>query len=282
MKLELNMNKMLDKLNKNIKSEKILFYSLFVFFIYNTYTSSILLKRLNLQIRDIHLKNQLYLNILESSLRINTEKFREVDEKIYKNSKNINVLKKYLNLFKNEIPSNFNELTRINVDISTYTSLGSGIILKYKNKFYILTCFHLFKNKKDLSRIKVLDANKIITVKFLKKDRKKDLALFKISEPTDLIYTTLSDKEPQLNEVVFAIGNPSYFSDVASSGKVIKKTKKYYITTNPIYYGFSGGGLFYKNKLIGIIRAIKYCPTENKYFTEAINLKTIKEFVENE
>jgi len=137
--------------------------------------------------------------------------------------------------------------------------MGSGVLLKYHNRYYVLTAAHMFTALQD--DVQVQDnTNKLdLDVTLVKIDKKHDLALLKLNSiPEGLPFAELAEIGPPIGGVVYVIGNPDGKQDVVTAGIITHQSNLYYLTTNNIFYGNSGGGCFYKGKLVGIVSGFEY------------------------
>jgi len=149
---------------------------------------------------------------------------------------------------------NFTELIKSNVVIVNKTSccMGSGTIIKVKDKCYILSAAHLTDDSTDELYVKEGDETR--PIKINKINRKIDLALFTYTNDYyDLTIAKISDKEPIIGDRVWTIGNPAGLEDAITSGSIVRKIGINYLIDAKIYFGSSGGGLFNnKGELIGV------------------------------
>lgn len=185
---------------------------------------------------------------------------------------------------------------------TTVQALGSGVSIKYKGKYYVLTAGHMAQVIKD--NINPQDSielwengNKICDLEVVKHDfsdtitdenytKTHDLLLLKSTNPNiqPRFYTELADMEPLTATEVYVVGNPMGIEDVISDGRVIiyKDNFMYYI--DHTYFGNSGGGVFtYDGKLVGIVShmyPLQPNPLIPAYMTYgAVRLNVIKAFL---
>lgn len=188
----------------------------------------------------------------------------------------------------------------------TQRCLGSGVYLKYNDKFYVLTAGHI-GDFGDEMYILTVDKTEY-PVKVIKRNKDIDLMLLDPLDYKQEDYAELSDEEPVIGSNVYLVGNPNGYRMITTNGIVSKRFGLYYVVSAPMFFGNSGGGLYYKNKLIGIASSAlsmtkvfyknvidiriengKLVPSKirkeiNKIYVEQLNffvgLETIKDFLE--
>lgn len=162
---------------------------------------------------------------------------------------------------------------------------GSGVTLKYKGKYYILSAAHLVATQDTVLKL-YENEEYISTLKVVKIDKDKDLLLL-VPENEDCkpkVYAELADCEPLTAQEVIAVGNPVALEDTVSYGTVIKYTDVYMIISNTTYYGSSGGGIYnMRGNLVSIVSAGGNAghpwPDQPYYIDFEIRLNVIKEFL---
>lgn len=152
------------------------------------------------------------------------------------------------------------KLQQVNVFIRNRSidALGSGVTLKYKDKFYVLTAAHLVENETD--KLEMWEEDKKVSDLIILKrtDKDRDLMLLKVADETlePLNYTELADIEPPTAEEFYVVGNPAGVEDVVSSGRVTRYDGNYMIGRAGCFFGNSGGGVYNsKGDLVGIVSA---------------------------
>jgi S1-C subfamily serine protease len=189
------------------------------------------------------------------------------------------------------------KLQSVNVVIHNETvgSLGSGVTLKYKDKFYILTAGHMLNRDTDKLTFSQNGENfgelEIIKWIFDPTDETLKGVDLLLSQPKnkDLIpkiYIELADYEPLIATEVYVVGNPMGIENVISDGRIIAYEENYMIFIDHSYFGNSGGGVYTKEgKLIGINSIIS--DLKNKSGSEisyviggTMRLDVIKSFLE--
>ncbi len=148
-------------------------------------------------------------------------------------------------------------------------SSGSGTIISYRKKKFILTCYHVVKGaKNDKVRITLFNGKRF-WAKICQRDAKHDLALLEIPEQDSLetlesVQLVEQDRITETEEV-YAIGNGGGIGVSVVNG-IISAFPTYdgnvfLQTTVGINPGNSGGGLLNKEgELIGVPNAILIKP----------------------
>jgi len=188
------------------------------------------------------------------------------------------------------------KLKQINVMvINSGKGLGSGVTLKYKDKFYVLTAGHMIddivNDKLELweNEMKICDL-KVIKHSFnFNTENASQVDDLLLLQPIDenivpRFYVELADFEPITGTEIYIVGNPMGIEDMVSDGRIsiYKNNIMYY--KDHTYYGNSGGGVYDKEgKLIGSVshyQSLKPYPMAPEYLIYgAIRLNVIKEFL---
>jgi len=150
----------------------------------------------------------------------------------------------------------------------TMDGQGSGVTIKYKGKFYILTAGHMLDKKDDKLSFSE-NGQKIDDLEVVKWDytwteetqdtnvsQVHDLLLLKPKNPylRPRFYVELEETEPQPPTEIYVVGTPVGIEDVLCEGRIIKYKDNFVYYIGTTYYGNSGGGIFTKEgKLIGIV-----------------------------
>lgn len=185
------------------------------------------------------------------------------------------------------------KLQQVNVLIinNTIQAGGSGVTLKYKGKYYILTAGHMLDNVKD-ELILMENGNEIGKLKVIKWDF---IGLEGVESPNDLllckpenselfpqVYTELAEIEPQTPERIYHVGNPSGVEDLVSDCRIITYENKFMYIHGTSFFGSSGCGLYNKNGyLVGILSHGRTAHFNGEYFsiTGCVRLDVIKKFL---
>lgn len=211
----------------------------------------------------------------------------QIDKNYAELNKSIKTLKEQIERQPTETEQLENNLKQITVMIENTTQnyQGSGVTIKYKDNFYVLSAAHLIGEETDTLYL-VENEEPITKLKTIKIDTERDLVLFK-SENENIIlkvYTELADKELEKGDPIYVVGNPLGIEDILSEGRILKNTgfTTYFIDHS--YFGSSGGGIFTKQgKLLGIIQTIgSIQPYENIpsfVINGAARLNMIKDFL---
>jgi S1-C subfamily serine protease len=157
-------------------------------------------------------------------------------------------------------------LKQVNVEIRNQTkqALGSGVTLKYKGNFYILTAGHLLDNIDDAIELWE-NGQKVCDLKVIKWDYNFDDE--DVANAHDLLllqpvnknikpkhYVELTDNEPIKGTELYIVGNPLGCEDVVGSGRVWAYKNNFMYHKAETYYGNSGGGMYdSEGKLVGIV-----------------------------
>ena len=142
-------------------------------------------------------------------------------------------------------------------------SQGSGISIKYNDKFYILSAAHLVESK-DQTLSLYENGHYICEVRVVKVDHTADLLLLETIDPDiqPRFWSTIAEKEPTKAEEVYVVGNPIGIEDVLSIARVIAYRGAFFYYLDHSYFGSSGGGIFnLKGEIVGTIsHLIPYDP----------------------
>jgi len=191
------------------------------------------------------------------------------------------------------------KLKQVNVMIinATLGAEGSGVTLKYKNKFYILSAGHMAEN--DTGELWLKENGQLICkLEIVKYDyttheeedytQGTDLILLR---PIDLnivprVYVELADTEPITGTEVYVVGNPMTIEDVISDGRVIVYKNNFMYYLDHTYFGNSGGGVYTKEgKLVGIVSHMYNLKPAEGYpdyiINGAVRLEVIYQFLED-
>jgi S1-C subfamily serine protease len=193
------------------------------------------------------------------------------------------------------------KLKQVNVVIENTTmgSYGSGVSIKYKGKFYVISAGHMADNDTDVLWLGE-NGNQICEMEIIKHSfttpeedtngdftKGEDLILLRPKNPNfqPKFYVEIADKEPITGSEIYVIGNPMGIEDVVSDGRVIvyKNNFMYYI--DHTYYGNSGGGVYtVDGKLVGVVSHL-YPIQPNKTIPPymiygAVRLDTVLKFLE--
>ena len=186
-------------------------------------------------------------------------------------------MKEKLNLTKTIDVPNVKDIKGANVLVYNITKgiTGSGIHIKINGKSYVLSCSHLIK---DIEDDIVADIYSLTLVKY---SPKEDLALYRFNYKPDLPYLEISNIAPTEGSEVLIVGNPGGLIDVVTDGTIAKTGNQYYIMTNKIYFGNSGGAILYRGKIIGVVTQFKIWFAFPVIVNHAYgcNLETLQEFL---
>lgn len=180
----------------------------------------------------------------------------------------------------------------------TTGSLGSGVTIKYNEKFYILSAGHMTdsgtdilsfgENEQEIGELEIIKHDYTTPEENLNGDFTKGTDLILLQPKNKLLipkyYIELADEEIQAPTEIYIVGNPAGIEDVLCEGRIIKYINNFVYYINHTYYGNSGGGIFTKDgKLLGIVShmsAISYTPQIPAYMIYgAVRLDIIKSFL---
>lgn len=291
--------------------EKILTYFTIAIFLIMIYFNVLQIRTLREDVNDLRIKQEInwarvqgIITMYQRTLENLTEDFKvQIDE--IKLQHNINKsLQKSINYLKDHtLPPLYEQLQEANYMLTNTTVgvLGSGTLIKIKDKYFILTCAHLTNKETDFIWAENTISNNTYPLQLIKIDKKNDLAIYRIyinmfEDEKNIIYCDLGEEEPKVGENVYAIGNPSGWEDILTSGIIAKKDNNTYLFTAPIFFGNSGGALIYKGKIAGVniamLSSIQYMGIQGDFlqgffpyfqdigFGVSVRLKIIKKFLE--
>ena len=209
--------------------------------------------------------------------------------------KKIDTVPNKIKINKIKLEQNLKQIS-IMVRNKTASALGSGVSIKYKGKFYILTAGHMADNPTDELYLYEND-NEICKLEVVKKDyngtisdtTENDLLLLqpvnKNIQPR--FYTELAEIEPVTGTQVYIVGNPMGIEDAISDGRTIAYKDNFMYYLGYTYFGNSGGGVYnYDGKLVGIVSHMynlkpESIPDAPDYIVNgAVRLETILKFME--
>jgi S1-C subfamily serine protease len=199
---------------------------------------------------------------IKSSDSINNYTIKGIDETLKSLDKRLKELPEEQRIEKIKFEQT---LKQINVMVKNRTAgtLGSGVSIKYKGKYYVLTAGHMADNPDDQLYL-YENGNQICKLEIVKQDYKggmieainNDLLLLrpvnKNIQPK--FYTELAEVEPITGTEVYIVGNPMGIEDVVSDGRVIVYKDNFMYYKDSTFFGNSGGGVYtHDGKLIGIV-----------------------------
>jgi S1-C subfamily serine protease len=181
----------------------------------------------------------------------------------------LNIFDKKISAMPEQIKMNrqkFEEkLKQVNVVIinKTLQASGSGVTIKYKDNFYVLSAGHMVENNTDeiylkengteicqLTVVKHAFNNEPLTIE------SNDLVLFRPKDRNVVprIYVELADIEPGISSQLYIVGNPLGLEDIISEARTLIYRGKFMYIKGDSYFGNSGGGIYtIEGKLVGIM-----------------------------
>jgi S1-C subfamily serine protease len=243
-----------------------------------------------LQTEDKLIYNQIDKNYSELNNK-QQNSYNKLDEKI--------VLLPKVEQFKKELLEYKLKQATVMIYNTSIGALGSGVTIKYKGKFYILSAGHMaetntdalsfWENEQKIGDLEIVKhsftAPEIEDGDFTKGT---DLILLSSKNKTLVprFYVELADREPTAPTEIYIVGNPAGIEDVLSDGRIIRYMNNFMYYINHTYYGNSGGGVFTRDgRLIGIVShmfPIGYNYEIPPYMTYgAVRLNEIFEFLKD-
>jgi S1-C subfamily serine protease len=231
---------------------------------------------------------------IKSSDRINEYTIKGIDETLKNLDKKVTELPAKERIAKIKLEQT---LKQVNVMVKNESegTLGSGVSIKYKGNFYVLTAGHMAES--DQAQLYLYENNKqICKLEIVKHDyeggmietTKNDLLLLrpinKNMQPK--FYTEIADNEPITGTQIYIVGNPMGIEDVIGDGRVIVYQDNFMYYIDHPYFGNSGGGVYdYQGKLLGIVSHMYNLRPMEGYpdyiINGAVRLDTILAFMRN-
>lgn len=134
------------------------------------------------------------------------------------------------------------------------STLGSGVTILYREKYYIITAAHLgtYGDRLSLSE----NGQTICGLDIVARDDTIDLMLLRLQDATllPMYYTSLATYEPTKLEELYTCGNPNGIEDLLNTARIAYYTWDYMLLQGFCYFGSSGGGVFNQaGELVGIV-----------------------------
>lgn len=191
------------------------------------------------------------------------------------------------------------KLQQVNVMVINETegAMGSGVILKYNNQYYILTAGHmadaetdelyLYENREKICQLEIVKHD--YTTNQLEDDTLgNDLLLLrpigKYFVPE--FYAELAEFQPVVSTEIYIVGNPARLEDIVSDGRIAFYKNNFMYYRDSTYYGNSGGGVYTRDgQLVGIVSHM-YPISDNPELPPymlygAVRLSTIQSFMKD-
>lgn len=160
------------------------------------------------------------------------------------------------------------KLKKVNVFVTNTTlgATGSGVTIKYKGKFYVLSAGHMAENETDELSLSE-NGQEICQLEIVKHSYdggiasydSNDLILLRPKNPNIVpkVYVELADIEPEVSNELYIVGNPLGIEDVVSDARVTFYKGNFMLIKGDSYFGNSGGGIYTRDgKLVGIMSFI--------------------------
>jgi S1-C subfamily serine protease len=165
----------------------------------------------------------------------------------------------------------------------TIGCLGSGATIKYNEKYYILTAYHLLDEETD-ELFLYENGESICQLKVVKTEPIHDLLLLAPIDDNVVpqFYCEIGNREPMTAEDVMVVGNPDGNEDVVEDARVMKYEYEHMIIRGGLFFGNSGGGVYdYQGYLVGIVSSLKNVEYMDVSYTvfNIIRLHTIVGFM---
>jgi S1-C subfamily serine protease len=205
---------------------------------------------------------------LKSSERITDYTIKGITTDIDKNYKDLaKKIEQVPDLIKETKLAMEAKLKQVNVFITNKTvgATGSGVTLKYKGKFYVLSAGHMAEKETDRLFLSE-NGQEICELEIVKHAyeglltyESNDLILLrpKNKDIVPRIYVELDDIEPEVSNELYIVGNPMGIEDVVSDARVTVYEGNFMLIKGDSYFGNSGGGIYTREgKLVGIMSFI--------------------------
>lgn len=197
------------------------------------------------------------------------------------------------------------------IELNTLTGRGSGVIVELNNKPYVLTVAHIVAvlTEENKGNILWVDESAIsednnfglvgVEARLVAKNVKKDIALLEVLGPlsSNVVISELASPTLKLqrgDEIVTVSGpgmSPSMILRGTIAAKFVNNGLPYLLVTSQSAAGSSGGGIFYKGKLIGLVLGTAHEPyripnspllvnVRINFLTIAVPFETIRIFLE--
>lgn len=157
------------------------------------------------------------------------------------------------------------KLKQVNIFLrnETLQATGSGVTIKYKGKFYVLTAGHMAEEDTDKLYLYEND-QRICELEIVKHaysqgelhENSDDLMLLQPTDPDiePKVYIEIADEEPETTNQLYIVGNPMGMEDVLSDARCILYQGKFMYVIGTSYFGNSGGGVYNQyGELVGIM-----------------------------
>jgi len=198
-------------------------------------------------------------NLNSYSLKGISEEIKENYSKLIKQIEQVPVLEKITKL---ELEA---RLQQINVMVfnESIGATGSGVTIKWKNNFYVLSAGHMASKPEDKLSLNengvMICELEIVKIAYDEEltENGNDLILLRPKNINIVpkIYVEIADIEPETSNELYIVGNPMGVEDVVSDARAIMYRGNFmYMIATSSYFGNSGGGIYTREgKLVGIM-----------------------------
>jgi hypothetical protein len=144
----------------------------------------------------------------------------------------------------------------------THGSQGSGVTIKYKGEYYIISAGHMLDDKDDILTFgegeQEIGELEILAWEYpdFEDNMKTDLLLTRPQNRNlrPKFYVEIAEYEPKKAEEISIVGNPMGIEDLYSTGRIIDYQNNFMYFYDHVYFGTSGGGVFNRSgELVGIV-----------------------------
>lgn len=142
------------------------------------------------------------------------------------------------------------------------TGIGSGTVISHHGSLCVLTCDHVAEHFEDAPLYKLTPYRRqvwsgALVRRSMKKTSAVDLALYRVRNPDGLVAATIASEAPRPGDDVLYIGTAlgvhASLERSIYSGEHLSNGRVLYRSNGNATYGASGGGVFVRGKLVGVM-----------------------------